>query len=169
MRAWRTRRQAAFARSLVSAPRGRLRGRRTVPGLRWQAVEGSAQPRWCSIATRAAHAGDAVVEDAAVEITVNGRLHAAAQVAVTRLKALLVDEQEALEVMREGPVEDRALGMARSIDPGTCRGFGRLHSTEGRRNRRPQACGRAATTRPGSFASQGSLQNRLSCAGIEVR
>jgi hypothetical protein len=120
-------------------------------------------------AIRAAHAGDAVVEDAAVEITVNGRLHAAAQVAVTRLKALLVDEQEALEVMREGPVEDRALGMARSIDLGTCRGFGRLHSTEGRRNRRPQACGRAATTRPGSFASQGSLQNRLSCAGIEVR
>ena len=123
-------------------------------------------------AIRAAHAGDAVVDDAAVEITVNGRPHAAAQVAVTRLKALLVDEQEALEVMREGPVEDRALGMARSIDLGTCRGFrgfGRLHSTEGRRNRRPQACGRAATTRPGSFASQGSPQNRLSCAGIEVR
>ena len=54
-------------------------------------------------AIRAAHAGDALVEDAAIEIAVDRRLHAAAQVAVILLEALLVDEQEAIHGRRMTP------------------------------------------------------------------
>lgn len=86
-------------------------------------------------AVRAAHPGDTVVENPAVEVAVDRRLHAAAQVAVSCLEAFLVDEQEALEVVGQGPIEHRALGMARAMDPGTRRGCCRLHSKEGRRNR----------------------------------
>ena len=91
-------------------------------------------------AIRAADAGEAMVEDAAVEVAVDSRLHAAAQVAVGCLETLFVDEDKALEVAGKGPVEDRALGMARAIKLGTRCGFDRLHSKEGRRNRVPRAC-----------------------------
>ena len=63
-------------------------------------------------AVRAAHSGDAVVEDAAIEIAVDRWLDAAAQVAVLFLEVLLVDEQEAFEVLRESSIENRAFGMA---------------------------------------------------------
>jgi len=49
-------------------------------------------------ALRAAHPGDPQVEDAAVEIAVDRRLDAAAQVAVGGEKALLVATHEVLEV-----------------------------------------------------------------------
>ena len=42
----------------------------------------------------------------------NGWLDAAAQVAVLFLEVLLVDEQEAFEVLRESSIENRAFGMA---------------------------------------------------------
>jgi len=51
-------------------------------------------------AVQASHSGDAVVEHAAIEIAVDGWLDAAAQVAVLFLEVLLVDEQEAFEVLR---------------------------------------------------------------------
>jgi len=63
-----------------------------------------------------AHPGDAVVDDAPVEVAVECRLHTAAQVAVGRLEALFAGEKEALGVVGQGPVEDRPLGMARAID-----------------------------------------------------
>ncbi len=101
-------------------------------------------------AVRAAHPGDALVEDAAVEVAVDRRLDAASQVAVGVPETLLIHLDEVLEVQGEGPVEDRALGMARSI--------GRGHSMR----RRPtpllksedgigcqRACGRVTTTRLG--------------------
>ncbi len=45
----------------------------------------------------------------------------------------------------QGPVEHRPLGMARPIGLGTLDGRRGLHSKEGRRIRRPPACGRTAT------------------------
>jgi hypothetical protein len=63
-------------------------------------------------AVRASHSGDAVVKDAAIEIAVDRWLDAAAQVAVLFLEVLLVDEQEAFEVLRESSIENRAFGMA---------------------------------------------------------
>ncbi|MGB5392087.1 MAG: hypothetical protein WBP10_18075 [Thermoanaerobaculia bacterium] len=63
-------------------------------------------------AVRASHSGDAVVEHAAIEIAVDRWLDAAAQVAVLFLEVLLVDEQEAFEVLRESSIENRAFGMA---------------------------------------------------------
>ena len=74
---------------------------------------------------RAAHPGDAVAENAAVEVAVDHWLNAAPKVAVGALKSLLVDQKEALEAVGESPIEDRALGMARAIDSGTrCKGIG---------------------------------------------
>ena len=64
-------------------------------------------------AIRAAHPGGAVVENAAVEVAMDRLLHAVTQVSVGPLKSLVVDEKEALEVMGEGPIEDRALRMPR--------------------------------------------------------
>ena len=63
-------------------------------------------------AVRASHSGDAVVEHAAIEIAVDRWLDAAAQVAVLFLEVLLVDEQEAFEVLRESSIENRAFGLA---------------------------------------------------------
>jgi len=63
-------------------------------------------------AVRASHSGDAVVGNAAIEIAVDRWLDAAAQVAVLFLEVLLVDEQEAFEVLRESSIENRAFGMA---------------------------------------------------------
>jgi len=63
-------------------------------------------------AVGAAHTGDSVVNDAAIEIAVDRWPDAAAQVAMLLLKLLLVDEQEAFEVLRKSPVENRAFGMA---------------------------------------------------------
>jgi len=63
-------------------------------------------------AVRASHSGDAVVKDAAIEIAVDRWLDAAAQVAVLFLEVLLVDEQEAFEVLRQSSIENRAFGMA---------------------------------------------------------
>ncbi len=50
-------------------------------------------------AVRAAHPGDALVEDAAVEVAVDGCLDAAAEVAVGGLEALLVEEEEPFELL----------------------------------------------------------------------
>ena len=63
-------------------------------------------------AVRTSHPSDAVLEDAAIEIAVDGWLDAAAQDAMLLLKLLLVDEQEAFEVLRESSIENRAFGMA---------------------------------------------------------
>ena len=98
-------------------------------------------------AIRAAHPGDALVEDAAIEGAVDCRLDAATQIAVGGKEALLIDTEKVLEVMGEGPVEDRALGMAPAIDLSTRSRCDRLHSEERRRNRRPRACARATPTR----------------------
>jgi len=68
-------------------------------------------------------------------VALDRRLHAVAQVTMARLEALFVDEKEALEVVGQGPVEHRALGTARVVDPGTRRDCNRLHPEEGRRNR----------------------------------
>jgi hypothetical protein len=46
------------------------------------------------------------------EIAVDRWLDTAAQVAVLFLEVLLVDEQEAFEVLRESSIENRAFGMA---------------------------------------------------------
>ena len=63
-------------------------------------------------AVRASHSGDAVVNDAAIEIAVDRWPYAAQQVAVLFLEVLLADEQEAFEVLRKSPVENRAFGIA---------------------------------------------------------
>ena len=60
----------------------------------------------------AAHTGDSVVKDAAIEIAVDGWFDAVAQEAMLLLKVLLVDEQKAFEVLRESSIENRAFGMA---------------------------------------------------------
>ena len=62
-------------------------------------------------AVGAAHTGDSLVENAAIEIAVDRWLDAAAQVAVLFLEVLLVDEQEAFEVLRRSSIENRAFGM----------------------------------------------------------
>ena len=79
-------------------------------------------------AIRAAHPGDTLVQDAAIEIAVNGRLDATTQIAVGGKETVLVGAQEVLEVMGESPVEDRALGTAWSIDLGTRPRGNSLHS-----------------------------------------
>ena len=89
------------------------------------------------LAIGAADAGDTLVEDAAVEVAMDCGLHTAAQVTVGGLKALLVGQEEALEVVGQSPVEDRALGSPGAVDANVGRGATRLHSTKGRRNRRP--------------------------------
>ncbi len=66
----------------------------------------------CVPAVGATHPGGALVEDTAVEVAVDGWLHAASQVAAAVLEAVLVDEQEAFEVLRESSIENRAFGMA---------------------------------------------------------
>ena len=86
---------------------------RKQPGIRAQAPELAGEGDEELVpAIRAAHPGDALVEDAAVEIAVDRRLHTGAQVSMSALKSLLVEDQETLEVVGERPVEDRALGMA---------------------------------------------------------
>ena len=107
-------------------------------------------------AVRASHSGNAVVEHAAIEIAVDRWLDAAAQVAMLPLKLLLVDEQEAFELLRESSIENRAFGMARSIDSGSCRRFRSLHSTEGRRNWRPPAGSRPQSIRAGGLGTRSS-------------
>jgi hypothetical protein len=79
-------------------------------------------------ALRAAHPGDALVEDAAIEIAVDCRLDAGSQVSVTSLKSRLICTQESLEVVGECPVEEGALGMVRTVDAGSCSRCDRLHS-----------------------------------------
>ncbi len=79
---------------------------------------------------RAAHPCDALIEDTAIEVAVDCRLDAATQIAVGVKEALLIDTEEVLEVVGEGPVEDRALGMAWAIDLSTRSRCDRLHSEE---------------------------------------
>lgn len=64
------------------------------------------------MAVRTAHPGATLVENAAVEIAVNRRLDATTQVAVGVAEALLIHLDEALEMVGQGAVEDRALGTA---------------------------------------------------------
>ena len=71
-------------------------------------------------ALRAARPGDTVVDDAAVEVAVDRLLNAAPKVAVSPLESLLVDEEEALEVVGERPVEQPTRGRR------CCLGSGRL-------------------------------------------
>jgi hypothetical protein len=81
-------------------------------------------------AVRAADPGDALVEDAAIEVAVDCRLDAGSQVAVTSLEPRLICAQEPLEVVSECPVEEGVLGMARAVDAGSCSRCDRLHSEE---------------------------------------
>ena len=50
-------------------------------------------------AIRAAHPGDALVEEAAIEVAVDCRLDAATQITVGVKEALLIDTEEVLEVV----------------------------------------------------------------------
>jgi hypothetical protein len=63
--------------------------------------------------------------------------HTAAQITMGGLEALLVDQEEALEVMGQCAVQDGALGSPGAVDACRGRGATRLHSNKGRRNRRP--------------------------------
>jgi hypothetical protein len=81
-------------------------------------------------AVRAAHPGDALVEDAAVEVAVDRRLDAAAKVAVRVAETLLIHLDEVLVVQGQGPVKDRALGMTCAIGARARICGGRLHSKE---------------------------------------
>ncbi len=67
-------------------------------------------------AVRAAHPGNTLVEDAAVEVAVYRRLDAAAQIAAGVEEALFIHLDEVLEVMGQSAVEDRALGTTWAID-----------------------------------------------------
>ena len=78
-----------------------------------------------------------LVENPAVEISMDGGLHTVAQIAVGELEALLVDQKEALEVVGQGAVENRALGSPGAVDAFVGRGATRLHSNQGRRKPRP--------------------------------
>ena len=81
-------------------------------------------------AVRAAHPGDALVEDAAIEVTVDRRLDVATQIAVGVEETLLIHLDEVLEMVGQSAVEDRVLGTARAIDARTRSCGGRLHSEE---------------------------------------
>jgi hypothetical protein len=81
-------------------------------------------------AARAAHPGDALVEDAAVEVAVDRRLDTASQVAVGVTETLLIHLDDVLEVQGEGPVKDCVLGVVWAIDAGTRCGGEQLHSEE---------------------------------------
>ena len=85
----------------------------------------------------AADAGDTLVEDAAVEVAMDREFHTAAQITMGGLEALLVDQEEALEVVGESAVEDGALGSPGAVDAYVGRGVTPLHSNKGSRNRRP--------------------------------
>ena len=74
----------------------------------------------------AADAGDTLVEDAAVEVAMDREFHTAAQITMGGLEALLVDQEEALEVVGES-----------AVDAYVGRGVTPLHSNKGSRNRRP--------------------------------
>lgn len=80
----------------------------------------------------------------------DGWLHQAAQVAVARLEALLVDEQEALEVVGEGPIEDRALRMSRAIDLGARNASALGRYRAGREESRPEGASSAELLGTGS-------------------
>ncbi len=98
-------------------------------------------------AIRAAYPGDAVVEDAAVEVAMDRRFDAAAQVAMGVEEPLLIHPDEVLEMMGQSAVEDRALGTTWAIDlrARSCRDC--LHPEGRRRNRLPRARGRTTMRR----------------------
>ena len=62
------------------------------------------------------HSGHALVEDAAIEVAVDGRLDTATQVAVAVAGALLVQPEGVPKVIGESPPKDRPLGTAWAID-----------------------------------------------------
>jgi hypothetical protein len=66
-------------------------------------------------AVRAADPGDALVEDAAVEIAVDRRLDAATQITVGVKEPLLIHLDEVLEVLGEG--EDGIGGGDLAVEP----------------------------------------------------
>jgi hypothetical protein len=67
--------------------------------------------------------GKTALRIAAIEIFLHNLLHHRAKIAILSLKAVLIFQKEWLEVMKEHPVEDSALGMALAID--TCHGTDR--------------------------------------------
>jgi len=103
-------------------------------------------------AVRAAHPGDALVEDAAIEVTVDRRLDVATQIAVGVEETLLIHLDEVLEMVGQSAVEDRVLGTARAIDARTRSCGNRLHPEGRRRDRWRRACGRTTTTGLGRAA-----------------
>ena len=58
-----------------------------------------------------------VGEDAAVEVAIDRGLDAAPQVTMRALEALVVDLEEALEMVGQGAVEHRPLGPAAPVEP----------------------------------------------------
>ena len=60
----------------------------------------------------------------------DGRFNAATQIAMGVAEALLMYLKKMLEMMSQGPIEDRAFGMSRAIDLGARCGGGQLHSEE---------------------------------------
>jgi hypothetical protein len=76
----------------------------------------------------------AVGDDAAVEVAIDRGLDTPPKVAMGALEALLINLEEALEVLRQGAVEHRPLRPAAAIEPGAIRCGCPLHSGERRRN-----------------------------------
>ena len=63
----------------------------------------------------AVHPSRALREDPTVEIPMSRPLHASPQPTVRALETLLVDLQEAIEMMNQRPIQDRALRVPGSV------------------------------------------------------
>ena len=106
----------------------------------------------------------AVGKDAAVEVAVDRGPDTPPQVAMGALEALLVELEEALEMVGQGAVEHRPLRPAVAVEPGAIRCACSLHSEERRRHphRGPgmrRTTSRAATTR-GDLGKASELAGR---------
>ena len=79
----------------------------------------------------AAHAGEAVLQEAAVEEARGRAAGRRAQRAVRALEALLMLALQTIEVIGQHAVERRVLGPARRVGAGACGGAGALHAPRG--------------------------------------
>ena len=70
------------------------------------------------VAVRTADAGKAAARVAAVEVALHDFLDNRPEEAVLLLKTALVFRQKPIEVMKEHPIQDGALGMSRAIESG---------------------------------------------------
>lgn len=68
------------------------------------------------MAVRTADPGEAGARIAAVEIALDDFLEDRPEMSARLLKTALVGCQEAVEATEQHPIEDRALGMARTVD-----------------------------------------------------